>query len=109
MSFRGMSSNPKAIPTSLELHIRPLCRMLPSRTLRMTSQSVMTPMCRKVRARRNIVSKAALRRATTELPIRERIVYLKTFIPCPHSSSSVGTAFGVWICWLERNANGTHL
>jgi hypothetical protein len=34
----------------------------------------MTPICSKVRARRNIVSKAALRRATTELPIRERIV-----------------------------------
>ena len=70
--FVGWVPNPKANPASLELHIRPLYRMLSSRTLRMTSHCVMTPMSSKVRVRRNIVSKAALRRATTEHPIRER-------------------------------------
>jgi hypothetical protein len=48
------------------------CFLEASRTLRMTSHCVMTPTCSKVRVRRNIVSKAALRRATTEHPIRER-------------------------------------
>jgi len=65
--------NSKAIPVYLELHIRLLQSVLSSRTLRMTSQSVMTPVCRKVQVRRNIVSEAAVRRASTEHPIRKRI------------------------------------